>query len=511
MDAVTTSIARLQLALDDDRIPWISTIHVLLLSVLAFELFVSLRQLRQYRKPAPPPTLAPHVSLETFEKSRAYGRDKLRFSLVTMVLEWALAATLISLHAYARVWNVAGHVMTLLGYKSDGEIPHSLLFLLISQLITSVPMLPVSLYRHFVLEEKHGFNKMTLGTFFIDGVKEWFVGVCLVGPLMAGLIKLIRWAGDGFVAYVVVFLFAFQIIAMVLYPTLIQPLFNKLTPLPEGALRDRVVALARQLKFPLKSIYVIDGSKRSAHSNAYFYGAIPGGSKHIVIYDTLIEKSTPDEIEAVLAHELGHWAHSDPAKLLTLGQMQIVLSMSLFTLFIHNASLFRAFGFNLSTTAGIAAKISEASHQITGTINAASSVQVGYLPIVIGFELFQLVLSPTDSLLKFAINAAVRRMEYAADRFAALQPRAPATEAEKRAAEVYNANDVLPGEKPVDVHDKESYITLLGRALIKLHVQNLATMHHDPLYSAYHYSHPSLAERLSELEKIEARQAKKAE
>lgn len=97
--------------------------------------------------------------------------------------------------------------------------------------------------------------------------------------------------------------------------------------------------------------------------------------------------------------------------------MQIILSMSLFTLFIHNASLFRAFGFNLTPTAGIAAKISEASHQITGTINAASSVRVGYLPIVIGFELFQLVLSPTDSLLKFAINAAVRRMEYAADRW----------------------------------------------------------------------------------------------
>lgn len=122
MEAVTTGIARLQSALDDEAIPWLSIIHALLASVLAFELFVSLRQLRQYNKPAPPPTLAPHVSLETFEKSRQYGRDKLTFSLVTMGFEYALAAVLISTFAYARVWNVAGSAMRLLGYTSDSEV-----------------------------------------------------------------------------------------------------------------------------------------------------------------------------------------------------------------------------------------------------------------------------------------------------------------------------------------------------------------------------------------------------
>lgn len=168
-----------------------------------------------------------------------------------------------------------------------------------------VPLLPLSLYRHFVLEEKHGFNKMTIGTWAADWVKETLVGLVLMCPLVAGLISLMRWAGEAFVAYTVGFLLAFQILAMVLYPTVIQPLFNKLSPLPEGRLRTRVLALAGSLRFPLSKVYVIDGSKRSSHSNAYFFGVIPGGQKHIVLYDSLIEKSTPDEIEAILAHELG--------------------------------------------------------------------------------------------------------------------------------------------------------------------------------------------------------------
>lgn len=120
-----------------------------------------------------------------------------------------------------------------------------------------------------------------------------------------------------------------------------------------------------------------------------------------VIYDTLIEKSTPAEIEAVLAHELGHWAHSDPTKLLIVSQLNLVLMLSLFTLFIHNASLFRAFGFATKASPG------------------AIAVEP-YLPVIVGLELFQLVLNPTDALLKFGINAIVRRMEYAADRYVAL-------------------------------------------------------------------------------------------
>jgi hypothetical protein len=130
----------------------------------------------------------------------------------------------------------------------------------------------------------------------------------------------------------------------------------------------------------------------------YFYGVLPN-SKYICIYDTLMEKSTPDEVEAILAHELGHWAHSDPTKLLVLSQVQIITILSLFTLFIHNASLFRAFGFDhASTTVG--GKLHSTVESLLGRRNNVS-VKVAYLPIVVGLELFQLVMHPLDSLGEF--------------------------------------------------------------------------------------------------------------
>ena len=167
----------------------------------------------------------------------------------------------------------------------------------------------------------------------------------------------------------------------------------------------------------------------------YFYGVLPH-TKYICIYDTLLEKSSAEEIEAILAHELGHWAHSDPTKLLVLSQVQIITIMSLFTLFINNASLFRAFGFQQATNT-IAGKLQST---VQRALHKQTTVQVAYLPIVVGLELFQMVLHPLDSLgmsplscvshlsgvtthasrqpsspVKFCINAAVRRMEYAAD------------------------------------------------------------------------------------------------
>lgn len=485
LSSLKTHIAQLESLLDDDSIPWMRIIQSLLLAVLSFEVFVSLRQLATYSLSSPPPQLKSHVDQTTFDKSRRYGKDKLQFSLFTLIFEWSVSASLIYLGAYAWTWQAAGRMLNAAGYHHDSEVYHSLCFIILSQVMTSVPSIPLSLYRHFVLEEKHGFNKMTLRTYIIDSIKESVIGIIVMCPLMAGLIKLIRWAGDGFVAYVAVFLFAFQMLAMIIYPSLIQPLFNKLTPLPDGELKDRVFALAKQLKFPLKSIYVIDGSKRSAHSNAYFYGVLPS-TKYIVIYDTLLEKSTPDEVEAILAHELGHWAHSDPLKLLALSQLQIITVLSLFTLFINNSSLFRSFGFQYVPSGTAAKVISKVQHLVTGN---AAPVQVSYLPIVVGLELFQLVFHPMDSFVKFGINAAVRSMEYAADSFAALQP---------RPAPLASSSD--SGSKEAKV--QEGYSALLGQSLIKIHIQNLSTMHHDPLYSAYHYSHPTLTERLTALDKI---------
>lgn len=358
-----------------------------------------------------------------------------------------------------------------------------------------------------MLEEKYGFNKMTKKTFVVDFVKSLALGAVFLSPMIAGLIAIIRWAGtDGFLFWVLVFLGAFQILLQLLYPTVIQPFFNKLTPLPVGPLRSRVYSLASSLRFPLAHIYQIDGSKRSAHSNAYFFGLFPWGNKHIVIFDTLIAKNSCSEIEAVLAHELGHWKHGDPLKLFLIAQFQIGLTFAVFAGFIDNVSLFQSFGFDTSD----------------------------YLPIIIGLELFQLVLSPTDALLKFLSNSAVRYMEFAADAFAAKIDRPAFTESElSELSELHNQakspleDDIARGDsgkgeaapakmtsqKKLDLElsqTQEPYDALLAKALIKLHVQNLSSMHYDSLYSAYHHSHPTLPERLAALEKLSAGRGEQA-
>ncbi len=557
LGALQAHVKQLETLVDDPAIHWKPLILRLLVGVYLFETYVSYRQYKLYSRPAPPAELASHVDLKTYEKSAAYGRDKAKYTFVKQAADLAMMAAAVHYNVYARVWNVSGQagdaylphrfrnsevswpgLVSHIHYRASFSLPatrtkavHSILWTIGMFAIREIPMQPFAIYRNFVLEEKHGFNKMTPATYVKDTLTEWVLGLVIGGPLIAGVVAVIRWAGDAFVTYIVAFLLGFQIIALVLYPTLIQPLFNKLTPLPEGALRDRVFALAASLDFPLKHIYVIDGSKRSAHSNAYFYGFLPGGNKHIVIFDTLIEKSSHDEIEAVLAHELGHWKHRDTAKLLVIGQAQIFLQMSIFALFIHNRSLFSAFGFQQGGAARKFAADLFGSHSAT--------VITPYLPVVVGLELFQLVVNPLDAVLKFVLNAAVRSMEYAADSFAANLPRPPPTEAEVKAAEAYNSpeavaerkaqeeqeaaaaaeavgaapngdgdnNGVPPAAKvpdfKADPFQQEAYSVLLKRSLIKLGVQNLSSMHNDPLYSAYHHSHPTLAERLRAITKIE--------
>lgn len=166
------------------------------------------------------------------------------------------------------------------------QIPRSLVYTALLVLISSLTSIPLSLYSTFVIEERHGFNKSTLKLFITDTLKGWLVGAVIGMPFLAAFLKIIDWAGDAFVPYLMIFLqvfprltacatadlplcsLVFTVLIQLIYPTFIQPLFNKLTPLPEGELRTRVEALAGSLKFPLKHLYVIDGSKRSGHSNA---------------------------------------------------------------------------------------------------------------------------------------------------------------------------------------------------------------------------------------------------
>ena len=202
-----------------------------------------------------------------------------------------------------------------------------MLFLFTFNIISTVLNLPISYYSTFVLEEKFGFNKQTVRLWVTDMIKGQILGVVLGGPLISGFLAIVQKTGNSFFYYLWLFSVAVQLFAITIYPIAILPLFNKLSPLQEGPLKTGVEALAARLKFPLKELYVIDGSKRSAHSNAYFYG-LPW-KKHIVIYDTLIEKSETEEVVAVLSHELGHWSLGHTTKLFGISQVSTLQNVAL--------------------------------------------------------------------------------------------------------------------------------------------------------------------------------------
>jgi STE24 endopeptidase len=251
--------------------------------------------------------------------------------------------------------------------------------------INNVLNIPLSLYSTFVVEAKHGMNKTTIGTFITDQITMLALTLGLGMPVLAGFLWTVQWAGEDFAFYVWLFMVGFQIFFIIIFPTVIQPLFNKFTPLADGSLKTKINALAARLKFPLKKLYVVDGSKRSAHSNAYFFGFF--NHKRIVIYDTLIEKSSEEEVVAVLAHELGHWYHNHVLSNLIVVQVQLFALFYLFSLLIKLPSLYKEFGFVEQ-------------------------------PIIIGFLLFQFVYSPVDSVLTFFMNWQTRAKEFQADRFA---------------------------------------------------------------------------------------------
>lgn len=252
----------------------------------------------------------------------------------------------------------------------------------------------------------------------------------------------------------------FQLFIIMIYPTVIQPLFNKLTPLEEGELRTKIEELAARIAFPLKKLYVIDGSKRSNHSNAYFYGF--GKNKHIVLFDTLIDHSDNEEICAVLAHELGHWKMGHTLKLLGVSQVYTFIIFWLFSFFIHNAKFYQDFGFHTT-------------------------------PLLIGFVLFQIVYIPVDSVISFCMHVYQRKNEYEAGKWIHIY--------------IYLVTYFLFLFTSflficllLDAFAlKLGYASKLRSSLIKLSVKNLGGFNMDPWYSAWNNSHPTLTERLGKL------------
>jgi len=260
-------------------------------------------------------------------------------------------------------------------------------------------------------------------------------------PIISLVIYIVRMGGPHFYFYVWAFLAVVSIILMTVYPTFIAPLFNKYTKLEEGVIYDAIKNLSAKVQFPLTQIYQVDGSKRSAHSNAYFYGFFK--SKRIVLYDTLIKQVTLDELLAILGHEIGHWKLWHTFQGFFITQFYTFFLFLFFSAVQKSPGMFAAFGF---------------------AYNEADDASV---PVFIGLLLFaQTFWSPVEKILGVLLNFNSRYNEFSADRFAATL----------------------------------GYGTELGSGLIKISVENLGNMVPDSLYSLYHFTHPPVIERLRAIE-----------
>ncbi len=372
---------------------------------------------------APPPGAAAIMDPATYANSVAYTLERSRFGSLTSVFEtlvlalvvfggvlpWLDHRVLAALHSQA-VWAQAA-------------------FVIAASLLLSLPSLPFQWWEQFRLEARFGFNHSTARLWITDRLKAALLALLIGYPLLWALLSLVGWVGSRWWLWAFGLVFTVQLLMMVLYPKLILPFFNKLTPLPPGELRDRLLALGDRTGFRARTIEVMDGSKRSGHSNAFFTGF--GRFRRIVLFDTLIAQLSPEELEAVLAHEIGHYRRGHMPKMLALSAAMLLAAFAVVAWLAREPWFNASFGF------------------APGDL-AAALVLFGLLSGTVTFWF-----SPLMNLLS-------RKYEYEADAFA-------------RAA----AGGPVP----------------MVSALRKLAQKNLTNLTPHPWFSAFFYSHPTLVER----------------
>lgn len=405
-----------------------------LVASLATKLWLATRQMRHVaaHRDAVPPAFAQKVSLAAHQRAADYTLAKGRFGLLGMafasvlLLGWTLLGGLDALNtavfdAVQPRWGNLAYQLALLGA-----------FTLIGGLLD----LPFDLYSTFRIEQQFGFNRTTWRLYLVDMAKGALVGMLIGLPLAAGVLWIMgatgpRWWLWAWGAWV-----AFNLALMVVYPTLIAPLFNKFEPLADEALKARVQALMQRCGFAAKGLFVMDGSRRSAHGNAYFTGL--GAAKRVVFYDTLLAKLNPGEVEAVLAHELGHFKHKH-------------ISQRIVMVFVLSLAALAGLGW-LATQPGFYTGLGVRPN--LGAPNDALALLL-FMAVVPVFTFFS---APITAQLS-------RKHEFQADAYA----RAQSSGAD------------------------------LSSALLKLHEDNAATLTPDPLYVRFYYSHPPASERLAAL------------
>jgi STE24 endopeptidase len=282
-----------------------------------------------------PAEVASFYDRSKYLKSLQYHKELTNFSFLSSAFSFALSIMMLVLGGF-------GWLDGILRTYTDHDILLALAFFGVLMLASDILTIPFQLYSTFVIEEKYGFNKTTLKTFITDKLKGYFLSALIGGPLLALLIYLVLSIGSSFWIWFALIASAFIFFMNMFYTSLILPLFNKLTPLPDSELKTAIQVFAKKVNFPLDNIFVIDGSKRSSKANAFFSGI--GKKKKIVLYDTLIQKHTTEELVAVLAHEVGHFKKKHIVWGFVLSIGQVVFMLFVLSLMVYNVDLSRALG-----------------------------------------------------------------------------------------------------------------------------------------------------------------------
>jgi len=309
---------------------------IILVAVMSEFLLGSLSVILNLRslKTSPPVGLEDVFDADEYQRSQEYTRVQSRFGLLVGVFDLVI----LIIFWFGGGFNYIDQEVREFGFNG---IITGILFVGVLLTVNTLIKIPFSLYGTFVIEERFGFNKTTYITYLIDTVKGTLVSAAILIPLLAGVLYFFEYTGSMAWLYVFTFLTLTTLFIQVIAPVWIMPIFNKFTPLDEGELRDAIVDYAGKVNFKFGNIYVIDGSKRSAHSNAFFAGF--GKTKRIALFDTLIDQLTTSEIVSVIAHEVGHNKKRHIISGVMLGILQTGIFCFLLSLFIENKELFDAF------------------------------------------------------------------------------------------------------------------------------------------------------------------------
>lgn len=406
---------------------WLFIVLSILILSFILELTVSVLNLRAL-KPTLPKEFESLYSSEEYEKSQNYTKTTTRVGIITSIWSTLLTIFFLLLGGF----NYVDILARQFGY---GDIVTGLIFTGSLALLSFIVHLPFSLYSTFVVEERFGFNKTTATTYILDLIKGFGLTVLLGGPLLALIFWFFLSTGSNAWIYCWIGVVAFTIILQFVAPVLIMPLFNKFTPLEPGELQDKILNYSKEEHFKLSGIFTMDGSKRSTKLNAFFTGF--GRFRKIVFYDTLVKELTPDEIVAVLAHEMGHFKLKHIIKMMAISILQTGFMFFLLSLFLKYSAISEAF-------------------------------MMDHRSVYASLVFFGFLYSPISLVISIAFNVLSRKHEFEADNYAA---------------------------KTTGRAD------LLVTSLKKLSRANLSNLTPHPLHVFLHYSHPPLLQRIEQLTK----------